>query len=109
MAMFTGALLLGAAHLRAGALPRAVAVAVVSFGALTLPLGLVLPALLGGVVPEYVCFEAHFLFSGAMWTVVGLGARGPVSLPPAGPAGPPQAGPDRPRPTRRAAPSPSHR
>jgi hypothetical protein len=84
LAMFASALLVGAAHLRAGVVQRRVAVAVALFGALTLPLGLALPALLGGVAPEYTYFEAHFLFSGAMWSVVGLSTDRPVHAPPVG-------------------------
>jgi hypothetical protein len=57
--MFASALLVGTAHLRAGAVQRRVAVAVALFGALTLPLGLALPALPGGVAPNTPTTTAH--------------------------------------------------
>lgn len=80
VSVFLSALTLGAAGLRSGALPRSAGRALVAFGLGTMPLALALPVLLRGLLPEYALYEAHFLVSGALWTIAGvtLGRTGTV-------------------------------
>lgn len=69
--MFAGAILLGAASLRARSLPRWASITVILFAFLTPTLAAVLPRLGAGLLPEHALFELHFVFAGLAWAAVG--------------------------------------
>lgn len=73
--LFLSSLILGIAGLgRPGVMPKALALPVLLFGLLTLPLGLVLAAW-EHTVPPYLVMELHFVFSGAAWLFVAVKDR----------------------------------
>lgn len=72
LTMFAGAILLGAASLRARSLPRRAGVTVVLFAFLTPTLASVLPRLGAGLLPMYALFELHFICAGLAWVAVGV-------------------------------------
>lgn len=68
--LFLGAIFTGNGLLRAGWVPRWVALAVLFFGWLTFPAAmLVMP--FEAVVPPYVVMELHFLAVGVLWMLIG--------------------------------------
>ncbi|HEX8385041.1 MAG TPA: hypothetical protein VF576_02600 [Rubricoccaceae bacterium] len=80
LSQFLGAILLAVASLRSDALPRRTAVVLSLCGLVPIPLGMVLPAL-GGDLPAWVLFEAHFVGVGALWLMVAAGLRRAEDLP----------------------------
>ena len=71
LTMFAGAILLGAASLRARSLPRWAGTIVILFAFLTPGLGFALPLLESRLLPLYALFELHFVFAGLAWLAVG--------------------------------------
>lgn len=68
LALFASALVAGGALVAEGS--RVTGALLLLFGATTLPLGIALPLLLGGMLPEYVGYESHFLAAGAWWAAL---------------------------------------
>jgi hypothetical protein len=82
--MFAGAILLGAASLRARSMPRWAGVTVILFAFLTPTLAAALPLLGAGLLPVYALFELHFVFAGLAWVALGASMpqdRAPLAEP----------------------------
>lgn len=76
LVMFVGAILLGAASLRARSLPRWAGATVILFAFLTPTLAAALPLLGAGLLPLYALFELHFVFAGLAWLALGASMPG---------------------------------
>lgn len=71
LTMFVGAILLGAASLRARSLPQWAGATVILFAFLTPTLSEALPQLGAGLLPVYAVYELHFVCAGLAWVAVG--------------------------------------
>lgn len=84
LTMFAGALLLGAASLRAGSKPRWAGTTVILFAFMTPGLAAALPLICAGLLPAYALFELHFVCAGLAWVAVGASTtrgRSPLAEP----------------------------